>query len=119
MSVDELDCGNHGCIFDLHSEGQHTTGGCSCLEDARYAGSRVRVRKKVVAFRDEILRLRADLAAAHAVLRDIQWASWEYSTGWNKCPECGGWKKYEYDNRVNTGHRPDCKLAAALGEAKA
>jgi hypothetical protein len=84
------------------------------------AAQRDEARRMVVSGDGAISALQYERDAARAVLRQIQWASWEYSTGWNKCPVCHGWKPFAggEDDRMTSGHRPDCKLAAALAEGE-
>ena len=71
---------------------------------------------------DRMLRLEAQLAEARAVLEDVEWACVEVYGDQHVvyCPSCSGDKPYEDPDDdwdiAHEGHKPDCRLAAALRE---
>jgi len=59
------------------------------------------------------------LKNASSVLTAVQWASWEYSTGYHSCPVCQGYQPYSRkDDRLWADHRNACKLKQILDQIK-
>jgi hypothetical protein len=85
-----------------------------CMEDRDFEKEQARIfddaAHLLLKEKQDVL---ADLAAARAVLREVEWAGMYILARdpYNVCVSC--------NRRQEAGHRPDCKLAAALGEGKA
>ena len=85
------------------------------LRHAKWAGQPARARaliesKRYLATHELIERLRAELAQAREVLRNVEWVPDHipYATqpDYHRCPDC--WSERR------EGHAPDCALSAAL-----
>ncbi len=64
--------------------------------------------------------LKAALHEAHEVLRKVQWSFNEYPDYMNQCPLCKGYQPKTFHTSIDvdtyqSGHTPDCRLAAVLG----
>lgn len=66
----------------------------------------------VLALASEVAGLRAELDAARAVLRDVEWASEDIYQA-RYCPKCGRGHPEDFVGEF-AGHAPGCALAALL-----
>lgn len=111
----------NGWIADHPGHGQHRK--IIICKDATYSGSDSAFIAASVNYVRALLAGSVPLpapnhpapaeASAVAVLREVEWAG-DKAILWPTCPRCGGQRPSGPYGIPGKGHRPDCRLAAAL-----
>lgn len=87
--------------------------------DSRECDDALEGRERVEAALDDE---RAETARLRAALESIQWGSCDGCGNHYRCPECHGYRPLDdpgdASEGMTYGHKPDCKVAAALGAGK-